>query len=187
VLRKSLWLEALKFVAIIYVVNAVGVVLSITANAACARAAEAGTTYEDRMQKLTMCRADFAPYLRVAQLAAFVCTLYWAMFVGGPRRRQLRQKLGIPSTDPNGQCCHILHDNSERCNDDCCLHYWCMACALCQEMRTVLHMQREQQQAAANTPAGHPLLQAPLVMDAAGMTRTGSASAPAAAAAALPV
>jgi hypothetical protein len=185
VLQKSLWLETLKYVAIIGVLNFVYFILQVTSDVTCAKAAQAGATHEDKMQKVNMCRTAFAPYFVVARLALFVCAVYWAMCVGGPRRRQLRQQLGIPPTDPNGQCCHMLHDNSERCNDDCCLHYWCMPCALCQETRTVLQVQREQQQTAANTPAGYMLLQAPLVTDAAAMTRTGNAAAPAAAA--LPV
>jgi hypothetical protein len=173
VLQKSLWLEALKYVALIYALNFVYFILQVTVNATCAKAAQAGTTHEDRMDKLTICRTGFAPYFVILRLALFGCTVYLAMCIGGSRRRQLRQRLGIPPTDPNGQCCHMSHDNSERCNDDCCLHYWCIPCALCQETRTVLQVQREQQQAAANTPAGYMLLQAPLVTDAAGMTRAG--------------
>lgn len=192
-LHKSLWLEALKYVAVLGVVNCIYFILQVTADFTCAKAAEAGTTHEDSMERVSLCHTAFAPYTVIVRLAVFLCAVYWAVCVGGPRRRQLRQELGIPPTDSNGQCCHMAHDNSERCNDDCCLHYWCLPCALCQEARTVLAVQREQQQAAANTPAGYMLLQAPLVTDAAGMTRTAAAAVPvrtgaaAAGAAVLPV
>jgi hypothetical protein len=177
VLHKSLWREALKYFAILGLVNCVGAILQVVADTTCTTAAQAGTTHEDKLERLAMCRAAFVPYILIVRLAVFVCAVYWAMCVGGPRRKQLRQELGIPPTDTNGQCCHMLHDNSERCNDDCCLHYWCLPCALCQEARTVYHMQREQQSAAASMPAGYMMLQAPLVVDDAGMTRTSGAAA----------
>ncbi|WIA32854.1 hypothetical protein OEZ86_006031 [Tetradesmus obliquus] len=111
VLHKSLWLEALKYVAVLGVVNCIYFILQVTADFTCAKAAEAGTTHEDSMER---------------------------------------------------------------------------------EARTVLAVQREQQLAAANTPAGYMLLQAPLVTDAAGMSRTAAAAVPVgtgrgAGAAALPV
>ncbi|KAF6255400.1 hypothetical protein COO60DRAFT_1535615 [Scenedesmus sp. NREL 46B-D3] len=136
VLRKSLWLEALKFVAIIGVVNCLAFILNVT--------------YDSRefVENLELCRKPFVPYTVVVRLALFACAVYWAV---------------------------------ERFNDDCCLHYWCLPCALCQEARTVTQVQCEQQRAAAIAPAGYALLQAPLVTDAA--TRTGNAAA----AAALPV
>jgi Cys-rich protein (TIGR01571 family) len=54
----------------------------------------------------------------------------WVMRVSMKRRAVIRQRLGI---DPAWTS--VL--------GDCCLHYWCMWCALAQEMRTVLHAREE--------------------------------------------
>jgi Cys-rich protein (TIGR01571 family) len=67
--------------------------------------------------------------------ASILPTLVWALFLGGKRRREMRRALNIPR-EP---CCALCNNDSEYLNDDCCLHYWCTACALAQETRTILH------------------------------------------------
>lgn len=93
------------------------------------------------------CAAEFLNYSLACFAASLVCLLYWAVFVGGRRRRQMREALGITTTDHRGTCCSCCHSESDYCNSDCCLHFWCTQCAMCQETRTVLEAQREQREA----------------------------------------
>lgn len=74
----------------------------------------------------------------VAGVLVWVALAVWAIFVGGRRRTQLREELGIPITD-EGKCCSACHCSAPLCNDDTCLHFWCIPCALAQETRTILH------------------------------------------------
>lgn len=74
----------------------------------------------------------------IVMVLVVICLLCWALFAGGKRRRQMREELGIP-VSTEGRCCSCCHNSSEYCNDDCCLHFWCMPCALAQETRTILH------------------------------------------------
>jgi len=72
---------------------------------------------------------------------AFLICIVWAVWIGGPRRTQLRQHLRIASRGAGGDCCTDWPIGDRGSSSDCCLHYWCLWCALAQEMRTVMHLQ----------------------------------------------
>eukprot|EP00877_Chromochloris_zofingiensis_P008736 jgi/Chrzof1/4115/UNPLg00779.t1 len=57
----------------------------------------------------------------------FVCWVLYGWYVG-KRRSQIKARLGITRND---DCCN-----------DCCLHMWCPFCALAQETRTILHLEK---------------------------------------------
>jgi hypothetical protein len=73
--------------------------------------------------------------------AGFAFAIIWAVRIGGPRRTQLRKRLGIPGFGAGGDCCTDCPIGDNGSSSDCCLHYWCLWCALAQEMRTVMHLQ----------------------------------------------
>jgi hypothetical protein len=100
------------------------------------------------------------------------CAIAWAVLVGGPRRTELRRLLGISGSGAGGDCCTCCYSGVDKGqSSDCCLHFWCLWCALAQEMRTVMHLQ-----AANKLPEGPPEGYEPLITKAptvnGGMLRT---------------
>jgi hypothetical protein len=110
----------------------------------------------------------------ISQLGSYLsigCGIAWAVHIGGPRRTQLRKLLGIADRGAGGDCCTCCYSGADKGSaSDCCLHYWCLCCALAQEMRTVMHLQ-----SMNKMPEGPPEGYAPLITQApafdSGMTR----------------
>lgn len=170
VLGKSFWLEALKYVVILglasLVYRAVRVSEFITCDVAASETLDNPAATESEKREATeaylMCKFKFIGFELVLLAAVLLSAVYWAVFVGGPRRRQIRETLGIPVTDTRGACCSSCHNHGDYCNSDCCLHYWCTCCALAQETRTVLEAEREEREVRLTMPAGYtPLMAAP--------------------------
>lgn len=170
-LRISFWRELLKCFAILMLLNYLATFLDFAQEVTCDKSVSPTATAEAQRQAAAAaasCHAVFAPITFITLSAWFACCLYWAWFVGGPRRKQLRDALGIPSTDANGACC--CHNDSDSCNSDCCVHFWCTCCAIAQETRTILQVELEEQQKRLQNKAGYvPLIEAPA--DVAGMAR----------------
>lgn len=109
---------------------------------------------------------------RVAQIAGIACGVVWALHIGGPHRTRIRKLLGIADSGAGGDCCTCCHRGPDKGSaNDCCLHYWCLCCALAQEMRTVMHYEAVKKQQEGLAPEGYePLItRAPVV--GGGMSR----------------
>ena len=158
VLGRSLWREVLRYVLVLLIAQAtftaidVAVVLTCTARGAAAVA--------DAELVKAECLASYAPLNDLARAVLLVCGLVWAILIGGPRRKELRRALGIPDNTPEGSCCRPCQVKGV-CDDDCCLHYYCLCCAVAQETRTRMEWARAQAAAAAASEARAALLEAP--------------------------
>eukprot|EP00877_Chromochloris_zofingiensis_P010853 jgi/Chrzof1/6020/Cz17g02040.t1 len=93
-------------------------------------------------------------------IAALACWVLYGLYVG-KRRSQIKARLGVARND---DCCN-----------DCCLHMWCSCCALAQETRTILHLEKTGRftpQAVAHAAAAE-YVRVPVTDD---MERAGKAS-----------
>jgi hypothetical protein len=109
---------------------------------------------------------------RAMQIAGVACAVVWALHIGGPHRTRIRKLLGISDSGAGGDCCTCCHRGPDKGSaNDCCLHYWCLCCALAQEMRTVMHYEAVKAQQEGRAPEGYePLItRAPVV--GGGMSR----------------
>eukprot|EP00878_Enallax_costatus_P000555 GHUV01000652.1.p1 GENE.GHUV01000652.1~~GHUV01000652.1.p1 ORF type:complete len:254 (+),score=51.82 GHUV01000652.1:239-1000(+) len=147
VLHLSFWRELLKFFAIIMLSAWIFDALQWAKLYQCLikpffmglDAGSQGTELDpEALQQMTAACTTASILENVGALMFLVCLICWALFVGGKRRRQMREELGIP-VSAEGRCCSCCHNSGDHCNDDCCLHFWCMPCAVAQETRTILH------------------------------------------------
>ena len=159
VLGRSLWREVLRYVLVLtmaaVVCNSINVAVASTCDAHAAAAADA-----DAELVRAQCKARYSALSNLTTVVLVVCALVWAISIGGPRRKELRRALGIPDNTPEGSCCRPCQVKGV-CDDDCCLHYYCLCCAVAQETRTRMEWARAQAAAAAASEARAALLEAP--------------------------
>lgn len=148
VFRTSFWREVGKFLLVLTLVAVIGGALAGTDAALCpspdittdpASPAAAAAAAEARLS--TKCVA-LACLLQLVRAASIGCALVWAWYIGGPRRTQMRRLLGIADSGAGGDCCTCgVAGPLKGARSDACLHFWCLWCAVAQEMRTVMHLQ----------------------------------------------
>lgn len=179
VFRTSFWKEVGKFLLIFGVVGLLNFSFGIAQVVTCplppmddpdAAAAAGGAPPAAPVDPTKACLVLTA-ITQVLRYASMGCAIAWAVYVGGPRRTQLRQRLGIADSGAGGDCCTCGHRGPGKgSSNDCCLHYWCLCCALAQEMRTVMHLQAENRLPEGPPEGYEPLItQAPAV--SGGMSR----------------
>ena len=135
----SFWWEVLRFVLILGVVGFVSFGWGMATVLVCPAQIEQGPNSEAAQTQSCIAMRAVGNFINFVSLA---CALYWAWFVGGPRRTQLRQQLGIPDSGAGGDCCTCCGSPADKgARSDRCLHFWCLCCALAQEKRTVRYLQ----------------------------------------------
>lgn len=134
-LKRPWWVEALKYVALFFIPALLKLLLQVGVQASCDAEAK------DPFHGNVACSFFAVAYAAMIPLG-LVCLIIWAMFVGGARRTQIRRMLRIAETRAGGDCCSCMVASPGKGRwSDCCLHFWCVCCALAQEMRTVLHVE----------------------------------------------
>lgn len=136
-LKRRWWVEALKYMALFYIPAIVKVLLQLAVHTTC-KAAPGSPMPDDAS---AACFFFFTLYVAVLPLG-LICLVAWAVLVGGARRTQIRRMLGIAEARAGGDCCSWMVASPGKGRwSDCCLHFWCLCCALAQEMRTVMHVE----------------------------------------------
>jgi hypothetical protein len=158
VFHTSFWREVGKFLLFFGILGAIRFGIGIAEMATCPTDKSVDGTLPEPGKA---CLALVSIYA-ISFYGSIGCVIAWAVFVGGPRRTQLRRLLGIPGSGAGGDCCTCCYSGMNKGQtSDCCLHFWCLWCALAQEMRTVMHLQ-----AANKLPQGPPEGYEPLITTA---------------------
>lgn len=165
--RTSFWKEVGKFCLVLTLVSVINMAFAIAAGATCPTAADTMTQPDIKPPPPTKACTVLSSIQMFVNFAAIGCAIAWAVHIGGPRRTKLRKLLGIPDSGAGGDCCTCCYSGADKGSaSDCCLHFWCLWCALAQEMRTVMHLQ-----AANKLPEGPPEGYEPLITTAPAVDR----------------
>jgi hypothetical protein len=172
VFRTSFWKEMFKYVLLFGLIIFINVSFEGARQAACTLPADhQASTGVPPMKPSATCAAMSGALDDVVLWVSVGCAVAWAVYIGGPRRTQLRRLLGIADRSAGGDCCACCYSSPNKgSGSDCCLHYWCLCCALAQEMRTVMHLKAEDKLPRVSPEGYEPLLTKAPVFNG-GMTR----------------
>lgn len=173
--RTSFWWEVGKFLLVFGIVGLMSIMAAVGQVSTCPLDPAAAALIPDAPAPGAPSGACVAWRIldRVSQIAGIACAVLWALHIGGPHRTRVRKLLGISDSRAGGDCCTCCHMGPNKGSaSDCCLHFWCLCCALAQEMRTVMHYEAVKKQQQGLAPEGYePLItRAPVV--GRGMSRT---------------
>ena len=160
VFRTSFWKELGKFLLIFGTYYLLDIIFAIAKASTCALPPPVFSEDTSAAPRTPACITSTILSSGIIYVGFIVC-LIWAACIGGPRRTQLRRHLRIAGRNAGGDCCTDWPIGDRGSSSDCCLHYWCVCCALAQEMRTVMHLQ-----ALNKLPVGPPEGYEPLVAQA---------------------
>jgi len=172
VFRTSFWKEMFKYVLVFGLIIFINVSFEGARQAACTLPADQKDGAEaPPMKPSATCAAMSGALDDLVLWVSVGCAVAWAVYIGGPRRTQLRRLLGIADRGAGGDCCTCCYSSPNKgSGSDCCLHYWSLCCALAQEMRTVMHLKADNKLPRVSPEGYEPLLTKAPVFNG-GMTR----------------